>query len=421
MESHVPKFESMKSVSEEIKLELSKFEDVNSYFIDFATKMRDDKSFEANADQITRLTRVSIPEEYSSELRSKSFMIGALFGYNSLKILENSNINQEVYNALNSLYADIRMKVKDDVELADSSINESYREYLITQEFNKRLKNELCFDAINSDEMDLVYDMITNMNASDTESYEAMRGYILVRSSLIWKENNDFKLFKDELRSVEPKKENLRQFYEIMAEVEVNTDLADGKIDCEEDVNNVVEYFEELCDSYQINKKDIDSEIEDIRDKIEAKTVERLCEQENLNFYKKFTVSGKTIALIDNGEDNEVQFMTLGEDSVIEAYIVDLEVRPIPSQRSVDKIFRSFENDKQHNMKISINPYGLVAVLDEPVLYHSDGRITVFPQKSTVYIPMNYRDLKLHRFIYDEDPDDDDDDDDEYDNRFDEE
>ena len=419
MESHVPKFESLTSVSEEIKTELAKFPNADSYFKHFATIMRDDKDFDKNADQITRLTRVSIPDE-RDELRSKSFMIGALFGYNSLSKLNNPDINNEVYDALSSFYADVRLTVKTNVDLSEISINESYREYLITKEFNNRLKDELCFDAINIEEMDQIYDIISKMKADDTERYETMRGYLLVRSSLIWKEQNDLKLFKDSLREVEDKPEDLRPFYEMMSEVEVNTDLADGKIDCEEDVNNVVEYFEELCDSYQINKKDIGSEIEDIRDKIEAKTVERLCEQENLIFYKKFTVSGKTIALIDNGEDNEVQFMTLGEDSVIEAYIVDLEVRPIPSQRSVDKIFRAFENDKHHNMKISINPYGLVAVLDEPVLYHSDGRITVFPQKSTVYIPMNYRDLKLHRYIYDEDPDDDDNDE-EYDNRFDEE
>jgi hypothetical protein len=106
--------------------------------------------------------------------------------------------------------------------------------------------------------------------------------------------------------------------------------------------------------------------------------------------------------------------MTLGDESIIEASIVDLEVRPIPSQRSVDKIYRMFENDKQHNMKISISPFGLVAILHEPILYHSDGRITVFPDSSIVYIPMSYRDLKLHRYLYDEDGDDDDNDTDDY-------
>lgn len=409
MESYPPKYETLNSVSQEIRNEFEKYPDADSYFRAFATKMRDDKDFEANADQLTRVTRICFQDRNDDESRTKSFMIGALFGYNSLNKFNNPNTNKEVYEALNSLYADVRLSVKKMVEMSETDINESYREYLIAKEYNRRLKDDLCFDALNIEEMDLVYDMLSEMNADDSQRYDAMRGYLLIRSSLIWKEQNEFTLFKEALRSTDDKPEDLREFYEILADVEVNTDLADGKIDCEEEVDNVVEYFEELCSQYEITKRQDEDEIEKFKEKIEAKVAERFCEQQNLTFYKKFSISGKTLALIEDDDSSKVQFMTLNEDSMIEASIVDIEVRSIPSQRSVDKIYRMYDSDHQHNMKININPFGLVAILHEPVLYHGDGRITVFPESSTVYIPISYRDLKLHRYVYDEDPDEEDD------------
>lgn len=402
MESHKPNFESIESVTDKLVDELGFFQNGTDFFHNFARKLKKDESFQVNFDQLVVLSRAFVQDITVEDDRSmKAFLIGGLFGYKSLSCLDIDNINQDVYTAVGSFMADARMEVNKKIEREEDDVSESFRNYLISEELNNRLKNDLSFEAVDEREMHLIYNTLKDVTKNENHRDFAFKGYTFIRGILIWQERHKLNLMKKYLRSVnESEFDNERSFFEIISDVEINPDLADGKEDCEKELQILKNYFKRLNRHYK-PKQDMDDEVlHDILIDMESDVMKLMYTFNDLALFNRFTFEGPNLILIADDRTRFTRLKTFGENSVLDATVVDVEVRVIPNQEELDNILLARSNKKEYKFNEKLYRFGIVFQLQDAVVIDYDGSVTTFPKHSNIYVPVEYKDTRILKHLF---------------------
>lgn len=407
MESYKPNFESVESVRKQINNELGYYSSVNDYFLSFGKVLKNNEDFQKNFDQLHIMSRAFVSDSgVANDKAINAFITGALFGYNSLTKLPIENLYDETYSALSAFYAHSRINVNKELEDEDSEPNEAFRNFLISQELNKVLSDDLSFGAVDEEEMDLMYKILSDFNRDEARTNFAFRGYSLIRGILIWKERYNVELIKEHLRSTnESDDQNERSFFEIMSNIDIDPDLADGKTDCDNELFILNTYFKKLKNQYKPKNSMNDDTLDEIIQEMEKDLMRLIYTFNDLSVFGRFTFEGPNIALIADERAEFTRYRTFGIDSVLEGNIVDIEVREIPNQNSLDKILDAQESGNSESLRVRINQFGLVLQIQDAIIIDDEGSVTEFPRHSSVFVPLGYKNNRILRHIYDEDDD----------------
>lgn len=407
MESYKPNFESLESVRKQINNEIGYFKDANDYFVSFGNVLKNNEDFQKNFEQLHLMSKAFVDDSGVANERSiKSFITGGLFGYNSLSKFDIDNLYDEVYSAISSFHANARMNVNKQLEDEGSDPNESFRNFLISLELNKTLSEDLSFESVDEEEMNLVYKILYDITRDETKTNFAFRGYTFVRGILIWKERHNVEIIKNYLRSInESDEKSDRNFFEIMSNIDIDPDLVDGKTDCEKELFILNTYFKKLKNQYKPKNSMDDDELDAVIQEMEADLMRLIYTFDDLTLFSRFTFEGPNIALIADDRTEFTRFRTFGIDSVLEGNIVDIEVRAIPNQNSLDRILDAQENGNDNGLRVRINQFGLVVQIQDAIIIDDDGSVTEFPKHSSVFVPVGFKNNRILRHIFDENED----------------
>lgn len=407
MESYKPNFESIESVRKQINADIGYFNNANDYFVSFGNVLKNNKDFQKNFEQLHLISKAFVSDSSVADEKSiKSFMTGGLFGYNSLSKLDIDDLYDQTFSAISSFYANARMNVNKELEEEGSDPNESFRNYLISLELNRIHSEDLSFESVDEEEMNLVYKMLYDITRDEAKTNFAFRGYTFIRGILIWKERHNVELIKNYLRSVnESDNQDERNFFEIMSNLDIDPDLADGKTDCDKELFILNTYFKKLKNQFKPKNNMDDDVLDEIIQEMEADLMRLIYSFDNLTLFSRFTFEGPNLALIADDRTEFTRFKTFGTDSVLEGNVVDLEVRAIPNQNSLDRIIHAQETGDDSGLRVRINQFGLVLQLQDAVIIDDDGSVTAFPKHSNVFVPVGFKNNRILRHIYDENDD----------------
>lgn len=405
MESYKPNFESLDSVVKKLDAELGFYQNAKEYFNNFAGILRKDEEFQKNFDQLSITSRAFVKDStVEDDTSMKSFLIGGLFGYNSLNTLGIENLYDQTYTAVGAFMAKARMKSNKHIELEeDNDVSESFRNYLISEEINKCLKEDLSFEAIDEYEASLVYKTLHEITGNEDYTEFAFRGYSFIRGILLWHERHKIELIKQYLRSVnESEVNNDRNFFEIISDVEINPDLSDGKEECDKELLIVNSYFKRLKSQYRPKSDMDDDKLHDIITEMESDIMRLLYTFEDLTLFNRFTFEGPNMVLIADDRTEFTRFKTFGVDSILEGTLVDIEIRAIPNQYALNRILKAQKDGDSEGMKIKLNHFGLVFQLQDAVVIDYDGSVTTFPKHSNIFVPVEFKDTRILRHLYED-------------------
>lgn len=404
MEKHNPKFESLESVADRLETESNFFENSSEYFNYFGKILKNNEDFQTNFDQLILVARQFVFDStVEDQSASKGFLIGGLFAYNSLVKIQIDDLYENVYTAVNSYIANARLEVNKQLEQSEDEASEHFRNYLVSEMMHNIYEDDLSFEAVDSKEFDQVRSMISDLLSNDAHTNFAMKGYAFIRGILIWYERHKVELLKRYLRDINANEvDHERNFFEIIASVEIDPDLADGKIDCDTEVHILNTYFKKLKNQYRPKENMDDYELNDLLQEMELDITKLMYTFEKLNMFSRFTFDGPNMALIADDRVEFTRFFAFGENSVLEGHIVDVEVRAIPNQATIDRITKAHRNGEDTGARIKLSHYGLVLKIQDAIIVDDDGSVTTFPKHSTVYVPMGMKKTRILRHLIDE-------------------
>jgi len=407
MESYKPNFKSLESVAPQLENEVEYFKTSTDYFHNFARTLRDNEDFDKNFDQLNLVSRAFVSDiTVEDEASMKAFLIGGLFGYNSLARLPISDLYDETYTAINAYIADARIKVKNQLEFEDTEVSESYRNFMISEILNDTLAEDLSFNSVDKSEVKHVHSMVHHMMSNETHTTFSMKGYSFIRGVLIWYERHKIEIIKKYLRSVnETDDANERNFFEIISSIEINPDLADGKIDCDKELHILNTYFKKINSKYKPDKDMDDDLLDEILQEMEMDIMRLFYTFENLVMFGRFTFEGPNAVLIADDRLEFTRFFAFGEDSILEGNIVDVEVRAIPNQNTINKITQAHREGVDTGMQVKLSNYGLVLKIQDAVIIADDGSVTTFPKHANVFVAMGMKKNRILQHLYDYDGD----------------
>lgn len=198
-------FESSKSSSSlamDFANDLKHFQDVDELFELYSDSLKRDPNFEANMSQLARMANIAADPGINELETIMNFMAGELLGYTALVKIEGESVYEKVHEALRDLYAQDRLRANNHIlqqQLVPNliSTSEDFRQRLTGFFINDTMDKYFGHETISSEEMDVVFEILRNITDKEEEDsvYDALRGYLFIRSSLSWHEKyKDFRL-----------------------------------------------------------------------------------------------------------------------------------------------------------------------------------------------------------------------------------
>lgn len=407
MEKFERNYGTLSSYAETISIDRQICTDANDFFQQYSTEIIEDEAFEANFGQVLKMAKLIAEPGLHDEDVVNSFVVGEVLGYAVMQKMIGHNVYAEIYEAMNNLYAHARMKVNEEVlDDEETTYSDDSRSRMIGLYINHVMDNDLSFDSLPSDEMLHVSQVFNELLGEDDHVYDAMRGYSLVRASLLWRDRNNKRKVKDSFEVDSEDQTELREFYDIMADVDIDPHLADGQICVQDTIDQIYSSFQDTLKNTFINIADYNEDAyEEAKEEVVNKLDPEIYAMPELGLQDKVFVDGINVAILCDGDGEIRQMIPLGHNIQIQGYLLDYDVNPTPTYEWVQEMHLAMTKNESRQTAVPFNPFGLVMLLGEPELVNTtSGQKFEVHEDIFVFVPIGYESSTVYKIMV---PDDD--------------
>lgn len=421
MEKDNKNFETLESYANVLISDVRASSDIANLFEKYTKNLTENKAFENNFFQVIKMASLVADPGIDNSKSIDNFLMGEVLGYAVLQRVKGDSVYEQVYEAMNSLYSHSRVIVNEEVFENPVTVADEYRHRMIGLYINHILDHDLSFDSVPTSEMLLATKLLAEITSSDDQVYDAMRGYTLVRASLVWHERHKLELKKDSLRSTDDSFNETEEFFNILSDVEVDSHLADGRISVQNTIDKINALFETTLLELAADLKNYDDDgYDDLREELVSQIAPQICKTEDLTLTDKVFIDGVNIAMLCDTDGEIMQMIPLGPNVHLKGYLMDYDVNPIPAEDWLKNMHKTMDDTNKKNQGIPFNSFGLVMLLaDAEVVDSRSGKVYGIDEKISVYVPISYDSTKIYKImipeddesnydVYDEDEDEDD-------------
>lgn len=406
MEKFEPNYNSLSSYADVIKTDIEICEDSNDFFHQYSAEIIEDTAFENNFGQVLKMAKLIAEPGINDEDVVNSFVVGEVLGYSVMHRMLGDSVYSEIYEALNVLYSHARLRVNEEVlDDEDTPYSDDARSRMIGLYINKVLDEDLSFDSIPGDEMLEVSNIFKDLLDGDDHVYDALRGYSLVRASLLWNERNKVRRVKDSYEVDSEDRTELREFYDIMADVEIDPHLADGQICVQDTVDSVYQSFQNVLKNTFINIADYNEDsYQETKEEVVNNLDPEIFAMPELGLQDKIFIDGINVAILCDEDGDIRQMIPLGHNIQIQGYLLDYDVNPTPTYEWVQEMHEAMVRKESKETAVPFNPFGLVMLLGEAELINTtSGQTFGVSEEIFVFVPVGYETSKVYKIMIPDD------------------
>lgn len=409
MEKFEPNYSSLSSYAEAISSDLEICQDSDDFYVQYAKEVVEDCEFEDNFGQVLKMAKLVSEPGIDDEKVTNNFVMGEILAYAVLQRMFGPDIHSDVYDAMNMIYSEARRRVNFDVLDEESNYTNETRNRMTGVYINHLMDIDMCFDSLPNDEMLVVTKLFEDILADESEVYDAMRGYSLVRASLIWRDRNITERIRESFDIDKESQLELREFYDLMADVEVDAHLADGQISVQDEIDDVYQTFTEAVNELDVEITDInDGSYEKVKEKIINKITPEIFYTPELSLLDKIYIDGINVAMLCDEDGDILQMIPLGKSVQIKGLLLDYDVNPTPTRDWLLKMHDALENRTSKKTGVPFNPFGLVVLLGEPKLVNTLTETTYSIRDDVyVFVPLGYDSSTIYKIMLPEEEDED--------------
>lgn len=405
MEKFDTNFQSVESYAKTLVDEINTNRSIDELFDNYSNSLLSNEAFESNFPQLIKMASMVAEPGVKNEKAVNTFLMGEVLAYSILHKKYGDDVYDNVREALNNLYSHARIIVNQEVFDEPEHAGDDARHRMIGLYINHIMDDDLSFDSIPTDEMHIVSYIISEITSSDDYLYDGIRGYSLIRSSLIWNERYQIEMKKEDLRSNDDSLSEMRQFYEIMSEVEVDPHLADGHISVQSSIVSIYKKYEELLQSVTQDLEEYDQEkYDDVKDEIINSLAPEIVSTPDLVVLDTVYIDGTNIVIICDSEGDIVQMVPLGKELQIQGQLLDYDINPVPKSDWLETMHAKLAKKTKTRSGVPFDPFGLVMLLGEAQLVNTEtGQTFGIKDELFVYVPVGYESTTVYKVMVPED------------------
>jgi hypothetical protein len=376
--------------------------DLHANVAEFVATSKEHSMNMPNIHQLIRLGNLTAAGEGTAH-DPTDFINGSIIAFQALKLFQGHDFAPQSYVHLNNLYTHARRQARSASNNTSDTDVQQHRllRRQIVHMFNTTIDSDPAFADIDTDEVDMLYDMYTKSGRNPDGIVDTFRGYRMVRNVAAW-QNRQRKIRSIKSLLLAPIVDESRQAF-------TPADQPSAKRIVEITDQLEQDWELESCDTqiaflhtrlmYHIDALPHDLNEVSIIDDIQAILAEELVDDMNklptLKLGDTLKVVGNTVCLIVKDDSLETVYF-VADSSSIRGELAELDVMSIPSQYAVDKGTSDHERSSA-STKVSLSMiYSLVIKLDHAKIVKADGFSHEIPPDVDCYVATDYNDVHVY-------------------------